>query len=155
MYLNVAPLYLWPYNLSKQVTAQTLLIFYYKALGSMLQKKTCDYSFEAAALWLWNELPTQLRNCLSLFSNVCWKWICNNVGVCFLLSCWVFLPVTYTSLKNAIYKGRELNLAATLASQPAASHNLSFIITIVIMTLGWGLFMGWPQKVAAQFGSHA
>ena len=32
--------------------------------------------------------------------------------------------------------GRELNLAATLASQPAAGHSLNFIITIVIMTLG-------------------
>ena len=39
-------------------------------------------------------------------------------------------------------KGRELNSAATLASQPAAGHSLSFIITIVIMTLGWGLFVG-------------
>ena len=39
-------------------------------------------------------------------------------------------------------KGWELNSAATLASQPAAGHRLSFIITIVIMTLGWGLFVG-------------
>ena len=36
----------------------------------------------------------------------------------------------------------ELNSAATLASQPVADHSLSFIITIVIMTLGWGLFVG-------------
>ena len=31
-------------------------------------------------------------------------------------------------------KGRELNSATTLASQPAASHILSFITTIVITT---------------------
>ena len=41
-------------------------------------------------------------------------------------------------------KGRELNSAATLASQPAAGHcnSLSFIVNIVIMDLGWGLFVG-------------
>ena len=33
-------------------------------------------------------------------------------------------------------RGQELNSAATLASQPVASHSLSFIIAIVIMTLG-------------------
>ena len=38
-----------------------------------------------------------------------------------------------------VAKGRELNSAATLASQRVACHSLSFIITIVIMTLGWGL----------------
>ena len=43
--------------------------------------------------------------------------------------------------ENCIRDG-VLNLAATLASQPAAGHSLSFIITIVIMTLGWGLFVG-------------
>ena len=48
-----------------------------------------------------------------------------------------FVPV---SVDNT--KGRELNSAATLASQPAASHSLSFIITVVNMTLGWGLFVG-------------
>ena len=52
-------------------------------------------------------------------------------------------------------KGQELNSAATLASQPAAGHSLSFTLSIVIMTLCWGLFVwGWPQKVAAEFGSH-
>ena len=39
-------------------------------------------------------------------------------------------------------KGRKLNSAKTLASQHVAGHSLSFIITIVIMTLGWGLFVG-------------
>ena len=39
-------------------------------------------------------------------------------------------------------KGRELHSVATLALQPTAGHSLSFIITIVIMTLGWGLFVG-------------
>ena len=33
-------------------------------------------------------------------------------------------------------KGREPNLVAALASQPAADHSLSFITSIVIMTLG-------------------
>ena len=33
-------------------------------------------------------------------------------------------------------KERELNSVSTLASQPAAGHSLSFVITIVIMTLG-------------------
>ena len=33
-------------------------------------------------------------------------------------------------------KRRELNSATTLASQPAAGYSLSFIITIVIKTLG-------------------
>ena len=35
-----------------------------------------------------------------------------------------------------VTKGQELNLAATLASQPAAGHSLSFISTIDITTLG-------------------
>ena len=48
-------------------------------------------------------------------------------------------------------KEQELNSAATLASQPVASHSLNFI---TIMTLGWGLFVGWAQKVAAKFGPH-
>ena len=38
-------------------------------------------------------------------------------------------------------KGQELNTATTLASRPHNGHRLSFIITIVIMTLGWGLFV--------------
>ena len=46
-------------------------------------------------------------------------------------------------------------MVATLASQPAAGLSLSFIITIVIMTLGWSCLYGWQQKVAAEFGSHA
>ena len=33
-------------------------------------------------------------------------------------------------------QGRKLNSATALASQPAASHSLSFIITTVIITLG-------------------
>ena len=45
-------------------------------------------------------------------------------------------------LRSSFVKGWELNSAATSASQPAAGHSLSFIITIVIMTLGWGLFVG-------------
>ena len=39
-------------------------------------------------------------------------------------------------------KGQQLNLATTLASQPAASYSLSFITTIAVMTLGLGLFVG-------------
>ena len=39
-------------------------------------------------------------------------------------------------------KGRELNSAATSATQPAAGHSWSFTIAIVIMTLGWGLILG-------------
>ena len=43
-----------------------------------------------------------------------------------------------------VYVAKEwaLNSAPSLASQPAASHSFSFIITNVIMTLGWGLFVG-------------
>ena len=47
-------------------------------------------------------------------------------------------------------KGWELSSAATLASQPAAGHSLSFIITIVIMTLGWGLFVGLAAEGCGQ-----
>ena len=39
--------------------------------------------------------------------------------------------------------------ASAVASQPAASRSLSFIITIVIMTLGWGQCVG----LAIKFGS--
>ena len=39
-------------------------------------------------------------------------------------------------------KGREPISAAALASQPAAGHNLCFIISIVFMTLAWGLLVG-------------
>ena len=35
-------------------------------------------------------------------------------------------------------KGRELNAAPALASQPATGHSLNFIINIVFITLGWG-----------------
>ena len=41
-----------------------------------------------------------------------------------------------------VFKGREPITAAALASKPAASHNLSFIISIVFMTLAWGLLVG-------------
>ena len=52
--------------------------------------------------------------------------------------------------------GRELNLAPTVASQPAVGLSLSFIISIVFMTLGWGLFVGLAAvKVVAESGSHA
>ena len=44
----------------------------------------------------------------------------------------------------------RLNSAATLASQPAASHCLSFIITVGIMTLGWGLFVGLAAESRSQ-----
>ena len=43
---------------------------------------------------------------------------------------------------NEVGKGRELNSAATLASRHVAGHSPSFIIIIVIMTLGWGLLWG-------------
>ena len=46
--------------------------------------------------------------------------------------------------------GRELNLAATLASQPKAGHSLNFIINTVIMTLGWGLFVGLAAESCAR-----
>ena len=52
-------------------------------------------------------------------------------------------------------KERELNSAATLASQPAAGLILSFIITIVIMTLGWSLFVRLATESCGQIGSHA
>ena len=39
-------------------------------------------------------------------------------------------------------KGRVLNSAPILALQPSACHSLRFIITIVFMTLGKGLFVG-------------
>ena len=54
------------------------------------------------------------------------------------------------------YKERVLNSAATLALQPAAGHDLSFILTIVITALGEASCLwGWLQKVAAEFASHA
>ena len=65
--------------------------------------------------------------------------------------CWFYCALIMPSCKSArlflhctalMAKGWELNSASTLASQPAADHSLSFIITIVIMTLGWGLFVG-------------
>ena len=39
-------------------------------------------------------------------------------------------------------KGRDINSAATFECQRAASHSLSFIISIVIMALCWGFFVG-------------
>ena len=47
-------------------------------------------------------------------------------------------------------KGRELNSAANSASQPAAGHSLSFIITIVIITLGCDLFVGLAAESCGQ-----
>ena len=38
-------------------------------------------------------------------------------------------------------KGRELISAATLASEPVASHSLSFIITVILMSLDWSLLV--------------
>ena len=44
---------------------------------------------------------------------------------------------------NGTSMGWELNLVTTVASKPAARHSLSFIITVVIMTVrGGGLFVG-------------
>ena len=47
-------------------------------------------------------------------------------------------------------KGQELNSAATLTSQPAAGHTLSFIISIVIMTLACGLFVGLAVEICGR-----
>ena len=67
---------------------------------------------------------------------------------------WCFLGSLCDEYLNEIFRCElghfRLNLvnpmamAATLASQPASSYNLSFIISsqIVIMTMGWGLFVG-------------
>ena len=38
---------------------------------------------------------------------------------------------------SKVREGREINSATTLASQPPAGQSLSFIDTIVIMTLGF------------------
>ena len=43
-----------------------------------------------------------------------------------------------------VYVAKERTL--NLASKPAASHSFSFIITNVIMTLGWGLFVGLAEE---------
>ena len=59
----------------------------------------------------------------------------------FFLACLVQSPLLVPKVEN-LPKGRELNLPAILASQPAAGHSLSFVVTVVIMTLGWGLFVG-------------
>ena len=37
---------------------------------------------------------------------------------------------------------REFNAAATMTLQPVAGHSFSFIIPIVVMTLGGGLLVG-------------
>ena len=50
--------------------------------------------------------------------------------------------VSVWNVLYGVYKGREPNLAATLASQPAASHSLSFYNYYCFMTLRWGLLMG-------------
>ena len=39
-------------------------------------------------------------------------------------------------------KGQQLKSATIWAPQPVAGHSLNFIITIVIMIFGWGLFVG-------------
>ena len=43
----------------------------------------------------------------------------------------------------------------TLALQPVAGHRFSFIVSIVIMTLGEACLWSWPRKVVAEFDSHA
>ena len=69
-------------------------------------------------------------------------------------------PGSFTSTLNLTYpyrytcKGRELNSATTLASQPAAGHRLSFIIIIVIYDLGLRPVCGAGRR-KAEFCSHA
>ena len=46
-----------------------------------------------------------------------------------------------------VSKWQELNSATTLASQPAVGHSLSFIFTIGIMTLCWGLCGAGHRKL--------
>ena len=64
-----------------------------------------------------------------------------------------FLVPVYDTLKEwwlLLLKGTGLNSATTLASQPAAGHSLSLFITIVIMTLGWGLLVELAAESCGQ-----
>ena len=61
-----------------------------------------------------------------------------NVWYCML--CVTILAYTYR-MQSVHFFPKRCKLNSTSASQPAARHSLSVIITIVIMTLGWGLFV--------------
>ena len=50
--------------------------------------------------------------------------------------------VNKLSFNDQCTYGQGLNATITLASQPAANHSLSFIITLAMFTLGRGLFVG-------------
>ena len=65
-----------------------------------------------------------------------------RVESAFCYSLWKILDRAKYAVERLAGKERELNSAANLASQPAANHSLNLIITVVIMTLGWGLFVG-------------
>ena len=69
-----------------------------------------------------------------LIHVICRAIICPH-HMFFMYDCYALYHMMLKALV-LFCKGRELNLAATLASQPAAGHSLNFIITIVIMTLG-------------------
>ena len=58
------------------------------------------------------------------------------------------------ALLYVIY-GWELNWPITLASHPAASHSLSFNITLLLWPLAEACLWGWPHTVAAKFSFHA
>ena len=79
------------------------------------------------------ECVKQIHITCALYASHAW-WVHNSCGcneVKWVLFCWKRFTL-----------GWELNSAASLASQPVAGHSLSFIITIGIMTLSWGLFVG-------------
>ena len=70
------------------------------------------------------------------YISILWKAARINLDSCDRIYENLAILFNFMCVQTVRVQGRELNSAATLASQPAIGHSLSFITTIVIMTLG-------------------